>query len=176
MHFRDWSWKDEILIKHISNHIGACTCAQEPKTYAHGRKLEFKSQKLTCTACFWLKDIFLRLVMKRQNVYWTYCWPQKINPLNLTMHMHTLSKNLWVLAENMCVLRKDYVHGLLLIKKHISEIGDEKTKNVLNILLTTKNKSIEPNHAHAHTILKLVSIIRKHVCTKEKLSFTACIS
>ena len=112
MHFRDCSWKDEILIKHISkhkhkfSHIGACTCAQEPKTYAHGRKLEFKSQKLTCTACFWLKDIFLRLVMKRQNVYWTYCWPQKINPLNLTMHMHTLSENLWALAENMCVPRK----------------------------------------------------------------------
>ena len=68
------------------------------------------------------------------------------------------------------------MHGLLLIKKHISEIGDEKTKNLLNILLTTKNKSIEPNHAHAHTILKLVIISRKLVCTKEKLTFTACIS
>jgi hypothetical protein len=31
MHFRDWSRKDEILIEHISNHIGACTCAQEPE-------------------------------------------------------------------------------------------------------------------------------------------------
>ena len=43
IHFRDWSWKDKILINHISNlnkivsHIGACTCAQEPKTCARGR-------------------------------------------------------------------------------------------------------------------------------------------
>ena len=43
--FRDWSWKDEILIDYISNHkkkfsnIGACTCAQEPKTYVRGRFL-----------------------------------------------------------------------------------------------------------------------------------------
>ena len=67
------------------------------------------------------------------------------------------------------------MHGLLLIKGHISEIGDEKTKCLLNILLTTKNKSVEPNHAHVHTIRKLVSISQKHVCTKEKLMCTACI-
>ena len=38
MHFRDWSWKDEILIKHKSNrkeyfsHVRVCMCMQEPKT------------------------------------------------------------------------------------------------------------------------------------------------
>ena len=38
MHFGDWSWKDEILIKYISNrkvyfsHVGVCMCMQEPKT------------------------------------------------------------------------------------------------------------------------------------------------
>ena len=41
--FRDWLWKDGILIDYISNHkknfsnIGACTCAQEPKKYVRGR-------------------------------------------------------------------------------------------------------------------------------------------
>ena len=43
INFRDWSLKDEILIDYISIHkknfsnIGACTCAQEPKTYVRGR-------------------------------------------------------------------------------------------------------------------------------------------
>ena len=41
---RDWSWKDEILIEHISNHkeyfshVGVSMCAQEPKICVYEAK------------------------------------------------------------------------------------------------------------------------------------------
>ncbi len=43
------------------------------------------------------------------------------------------------------------MHGLLLIKGHISEIGDEKTKCLLNILLTTKINLLNLN-MHMQTL------------------------
>jgi hypothetical protein len=130
MHFGDWFWKDEILIelqKKIRPHWSMHMCAQAKNVRARlisNSSMHFRDWS-------WKDELFIKHISNHKK-------PHR------SLHVRTR-------AKNVCARPKAYVHGLLLIKKHISEIGDEKTKKLLNILLTTKINPLNLT-MHMHTL------------------------
>jgi hypothetical protein len=144
MHLRDWSWKDGILIEHISNHkkrfshIGACTCAHEPKTCVCGLFL--------IVGC--ILEIGHGKTEYSLNIYLT---TQKNSATSERAHCTCAHEP------------KPGACGLFLIVGCILEIGHGKTKYSLNIYLI----SATSERARAR-------MSRKCVYTSQKLTCTAC--
>jgi hypothetical protein len=124
MHFRDWSWKYEILIL-ILILIHLTTEIIHPHRSVHTRA------ENVCAGPISHSIMHFRDWSRKDEI--------------LIKYKSDLKEYFRIIGVCMCMQEpktrvkkpKAYVQGLLLINGHISEIGDEKTKSLLNILLDT---------------------------------------
>ena len=125
--FRDWSWKDKILINHISNHKKISATSE--RAHAH------RSQKRTCAAVFSRARLFSHSNMHCRD----YAWKDKILNDHLSNNNKKIQPHRGVRvrtrAENIHVPLFSLSHGRFLIVKCILETCHKQKKYSLKIYL-----------------------------------------